>query len=230
MKTLKTFFKHQLIQPCQNLSRVLFSPPSSWLQSLSTHVKTSLLSIAVRAKLATVATLSAASSNWPKYLGYALVAFAVLTEFVCRFFDPQGGDPLAYWNAYHFLFAIRSEISTILICTGGMMLMQRNMKEKWVFMVPAAYKFGRLIWLAFASTNKEYHQLMHWSFLLIGLSASVVWFVMFDYLMELHYHKRTRPIATTEGLLEGAKEGRIDKDFAIAQSLMEIVAYKNVNR
>lgn len=224
---MKHFFNNQQpLRQCQSLSKALFSRLSSWSRSLFTHVRRSLSSVHARAKLAIRATLLASSSNWPKYLGYALVAFAVLTEFICRFFDPQGGDPLAYWNTYHYLFAIRSEISTILICTGAMLLMPRNMKEKWVLVVPCAYKFGRILWLAFVTTNEQYHQMTPFAFLLIGVAASCGWFVLFDYLMDLHFHKRQRKLDAAQGLLEAKN---LDKDFQIQHALTEIIGYKNMN-
>lgn len=213
-------------QSCQSISGGLSSRSSSLARTAFGHAKMMLSSALAHVKRGIVATLLAARTNWPKYLGYSLIAGAVLAEFTCRAFDPAGGDPLAYWNAYHYLFAIRSDISTILILTGALFLMPRNMKEKWVMIVPGTYKFGRIIWMAMVTSNEQYHALMHWSFLLIGLATSIVWFMLFDYLMALHFHKRQRKLDAAHALLSMEV---LDKDFRIQHALSEIVAYKKLN-
>lgn len=224
---MKHFFNNQqpLLQ-CRSLSRALFSRLSSLALTWFGLAKMKLSSGIVRAKLAILATLLAARSNWPKYLGYSVIAGACLAEFICRAFDPAGGDPSAYWNAYYFFHAIRGEISTILILTGALFLMPRNMKEKWVLIVPGAYKFGRILWLAFVTSNEQYHQLTPFAFLMIGVAASITWFLLFDYLMALHFHVRQRKLDAAHGLLQAEN---LDKDFRIQRALMEIVNYKKLN-
>lgn len=171
------------------------------------------------------AILLAVPSNGRQYAVVLLVVGAPLVMSVFLMFDPAGGDPSAYWNTYFFLFAIKGELFALSILSAFWLKFKQEERTRYSLFIPSTYVMGRILWLAFVTDNPGYHAIMHWSFLFLGLGTAVLWFLLFDYLMHLHYHRKAGHLCRAEGLL---KEKSIDDKYARAMALSEIMAYKNL--
>lgn len=156
------------------------------------------------------------------FIGVLLICAGPLVEVSYRLFDPNAGNVSDYWNTYHFLFAIRSDLSTIFYATGFYLLLPEFSKVKYFAIVPVAYKLARIIWMVFVSSNAQYHAFLPIHFLLYGGSASLVWFFVFEYLINLHFHKREGIRARVFGIMNTPG---IDNDTKVAIAQREITNY-----
>lgn len=176
------------------------SRSSWWPGQLLIRVKRSLSNLKpVLASRAILVTLLAGTANRKRYAGLLLLAIAVLSEVAFRFFDASAGDPQAYWNAHYFLYSAGPHISGLLTATGFFLLVHEKLRN-WAIL-PAAYKLSKIIWLSFVSSNEQLHQFIPWGFLVMGLGASILWFMSFDFLLSLHFHKREGIIARLVGIV-----------------------------
>lgn len=171
------------------------------------------------------ATLLAVTSNRKRYAGLLLLAVAFVSETAFRFFDAKAGDPLDYWNAHYFLYSAGPHISGLLTATGFFFLLHEKLRF-WA-VLPGAYKLAKIIWLAFVSTNAQLHQFVPFAFLLIGLSASLLWFMSFDYLMGLHFHKFNGSIARLMGIINSPG---IDDSSKVIHMKTELENLKSIQK
>lgn len=153
----------------------------------------------VRALRATHATLLAGVTNNWRYVGLLSLVLAPLSEVAFRFFDPKAGNPTDYWNAHYYLFSAGPHISGLLVATGFYFLLHEKVRN-WA-LLPAAYRFANILWLAYVSSNEEFHQFVPLAFIGLGLCSAVLWFMSFDFLMSLHFHKREGIIARLVGII-----------------------------
>jgi len=212
-------------QQCQSTSRLSSSWGSLW-RELFSHARTSQLNqVVVHARLAIHAILLAATSNRRTFLGLAFIASGPLIEVAYRLFNESGGDPLSYWNAYHFLFAVRSDMSTILYATGFYLLMSEFSRVKLIAIVPTAYKLARIIWMLFVTNNTQYHAFVPVQFLLYGFSIGLAWLFMFEWMMSLTFHKIAGCWNRIEGILSAPG---IDNDTRVAIAQKELETLKSL--
>lgn len=178
---------------------------SSWsllsLVALFYPLKGSPKEWAARVRRGTVATLLARAANNRNYAGLVAVALAPFAESLFRLFDSKAGGEADYWNAYFFLHATGPHFSTILIVTGFFILMPTVNRLRFAAILPVSYKMAKIIWLASITSNAGYHAFVPWSFLLMGFSTAILWFMLFDWLMSLHFHKREGTIARIIGII-----------------------------
>lgn len=167
----------------------------------------------------------AALSNSRTYTGLLLIACGPLVEVAYLAFDMSGGDPLSYWNTYYFMFAIRSDMSTILYATGFFLLMPEFSRVKLAAIIPIAYKAAKIIFMAFVTNDAQYHQHVTASFLLYGVAAGLVWLFAFDWLMTLHFHKFWGCLQRAEKVLE--MEGAFDHATARRVARKELQTAKS---
>ena len=210
---------------CQSTSR-LSSWRLSWLRVfISTFLGEKLNQLAVRARLATLATLLAGRNNPRAFAGIVLIVAGPVVKYIYLAFDVAGGDPLSYWNAHFFLHAVRGDMSVILFATGfGLLIAERN-KLRLFTLLPIAEGLGRIVWMTFVSNNTQFHAVMPWAFGLVGLAASVVWFMLFEWLMNLHFHKRAGHLARARGVLTLTD---IDDEQKVTIALRELNAYEQL--
>jgi hypothetical protein len=169
-------------------------------ERLLTRARRSLSSLLpVRVSQATLAILLAATGSRKRFAGLLLLALAFVSESAFRLFDAHGGNPEDYWNTYYFLYAVGPHISGLLTATGFFFLVHEKIRN-WAIL-PASYKLAKILWLAYVSSNEQLHQFVPWGFLVMGLTASILWFMSFDYFMSLHFHKREGIIARIIGIL-----------------------------
>lgn len=76
-----------------------------------------------------------------------------------------------------------------------------SMKLRYAVIVPMAYKFARILWLASIADDVAYHQATPWYFLLIGVAAVLLWVMLFDHLLSLHFHGFLGSLARLKGIL-----------------------------
>lgn len=104
-----------------------------------------------------------------------------------------------YSNWFYFLFVIGPHVQMIVILTGVMFLFADDDRRSLVLILPAGYEFGKLFWLTQVTSNTELHSVVPASFLIVGADVAIIYGFLFNYLMALHYHKRSRPVSTMEG-------------------------------
>lgn len=153
----------------------------------------------VRAHQATLAILLA-GSNVRAYLGIILLTVSPCAEIAYKLFDVHAGH--GYWNTYFFLYEIGPHFNVIIIATGLFFLFRTSNKLRFAVIIPVAYQFSKILWLCTVSSNEDFHRVVPWSFLIIGISVSILWFMLFDYLMTLHFHKRMGAVSRILGILE----------------------------
>lgn len=202
MKTLhrNTFSTTTQKQPCVNSN---FSSWLPWRRSglLLTRARKSLSGLLpALVKLEIPATLLAAVATPKRWTGLLLLVLAPISEVVFRLFDRSAGDPSDYWNAFYFMQSAGPHLSGLLVATAFFLLLHDKMRS-WSIL-PGAYKLSKILWLTQVSNNEQYHQFVPWGFLLLGLTASIVWFMSVDYLMSLHFHKREGIIARIIGIMD----------------------------
>lgn len=211
------FSTSNLQQPCVTSNSSSSQRLSRW-GSLLTRARKILSSLQpVRVSLAIPATLLAVTTLKKRYAGLLLLALAFASECAFRICDPHAGNPQDYWNTYYFLYAAGPHISGLLTATGFFFLVHEKIRN-WAIL-PGSYKLAKIIWLAFVSSNEQLHQFVPWGFLVMGLSASILWFMGFDYLMGLHFHKFRGAVARIVGALNApgipdAERLRIARDQA----------------
>ncbi len=187
-------------QSCQERSNSSSLPPSPrWGQSLTRARKSPSNPLTARVKLAIPATLLAAIATPKRWSGLLLLVLAPIAEVCYRLFDRSAGDPSDYWNAFYFMQSVGPHLSGLLVASAFFLLLHDRMRS-WAIL-PGAYKLAKIVWLTQVTTNEQYHQFVPWSFLLIGLCASVLWFMSIDYLLSLHFHKREGIIARILGII-----------------------------
>lgn len=147
-----------------------------------------------------LATLLAVVATPKRWTGLLLLCLAPVSEVAFRLFDRSAGDPSDYWNAFYFMQSAGPHLSGLLTATAFFLLLHDRLRT-WAIL-PGAYKLAKIIWLTQVTTNEQYHQFVPWGFLLMGLTASIVWFMTFDFLLNLHFHKREGIIARIIGILE----------------------------
>lgn len=154
----------------------------------------------VPAKLVILAIQSAGKTNRSTYYGLIILALVPFVLHAYLPFDGRAGDTTAYWNTYYFLFAVRYDVALLLCVTAAYLILpQQYHKVSILFVIFAAPYLVRIVWLPFVTSNKEFHQFAPFHMVLCGIAVTSGWFTMFDWLMNLHFHKRSRPVATMEG-------------------------------
>jgi hypothetical protein len=165
--------------------------------------KLSLLVVAIahapQETLVILAAKTKAISNYNTYVGILMISVAPCAEIVYKLFDSHEGT--GYWNTYYFLYEIGPHVSILLILFGIFLLFSKWNKMRFALIIPASYKFSKIIWLASVTNNDDFHRVVPGSFLIIGLSVSIVWFKTFDWLMKLHFHKKEGTIDRMVGSL-----------------------------
>lgn len=157
----------------------------------------------VRASLAAVTGLRVATSNYRLYVGVWLIAVvSPLASVSYQLFDRTVFEATEYYgNAYYYLFAIGPHISLLISLTGLFYLFPQFSKRKFFLAIPATYHLSKIIWLSMVDNNADFHRMLPLSIVLLGLTASLVWFCTADYLMGLQFHKQDGIMARIEGVL-----------------------------
>lgn len=157
----------------------------------------------VRASLAAVTGLRVATSNYRLYVGVWLIAVVgPLSSVSYQLFDRTVFEATEYYgNAYYYLFAISPHISLLISLTGLFYLFPQFSKRKFFLAIPATYHLSKIIWLSMVDNNADFHRMLPLSIVLLGLTASLVWFFTADYLMGLQFHKQDGIMARIEGIL-----------------------------
>lgn len=148
------------------------------------------------------------------------MAVAHVAEVSYHLFDPKAGELSDYWNAYYYLYAIGPHLSGLLTITGVYLLIPSTRKVKLFVIVPITYKLAKIIWLSCVTSNPELHRFVPWSFVVLGFTAGLVWILVFEWLMNLHYHKREGAIARIVGIMTAPGIDPVDKE-RIAQREIE---------
>ena len=176
--------------PCERSS--LFSRLlSSWalLFSLVQSRISSHLIAPVRRVI--LATQLARTTNLRNYAAAFLIAgLAPFSQVAYRLFNERSGDPSNYWNAFYFLKAVGPHLALLLCLVGAFISFPKSNKFKFVFIVPAAYAIGRIIWLSLIKDNAGFHAFTPISILIIGAAIAAISFTVFDYLMHTHFHRK----------------------------------------
>lgn len=209
---------------CQSTSKLSWSLPSSLSAWFSMLVPTSRLNqVRARVNRALAAIRPALKSNQRTFIGLLLIAVAPIVEVAYSFFTRTPVPHGSYWTTYWFLFAIRSDMSTILYATGFFLLMPEFSKAKLIAIVPVAYKTAKIIFMAFVTNDAQFHSHITFSFILYGIAIGSMWLFIAEYLVNLHFHKRSRPIATAQAVL---RSDHLDNETKIRLVLNEINTYQ----
>jgi hypothetical protein len=106
-----------------------------------------------------------------------------------------------YGNAYYFFYSVSPHISLLVCLTGVFLLFPEFSKRKFFLVIPGAYHFAKMIWLAQVDNNTDFHRMVPWSVALLGVASAVAWYCAWDYIMGLHFHKREGTIARIIGIM-----------------------------
>lgn len=176
--------------------------------SLFTRVKISLRVFLARVSQATHAILLARNNRI--YAGVLILIVSPVFEIIYKLFR-ESINVNSYWDSYYFLYAVGPHLTAIATLTGVFFLFSPSNRLRYALIIPSAYKFGKIIWLASISTNADFHRIVPGSFVLIGVSVALVWFLVFDWLMSLHFHKKEGTVARIIGILTAPN---INKELA----------------
>lgn len=205
---------------CQSTSRQSWSR-QSWRRGSSSQ---SVRKASARVYRVLAATPAALRSNNVQFAGLVLIALGPLAEIAYRFLEPTPVQSGSYWSPYWYLFAIGQDMSTILYASGFYLLIPMSSKLKYIAVVPIAYKLAKIIYiLGWVDDDTAFHGHIPAAFFLYGLATAIVWLAVFEYLITLHFHKRTGHIARVEGILSATN---IDSEKQVAIALNEIKAFK----
>jgi hypothetical protein len=163
-----------------------------------------------------------ASSNYRIYGGLLLIAVAHVSEVAYVWFDSGEGEPTDYWNTYYYLYAIGPHLSTLLTVTGFYLLFPQFSRIKIFSIIPATYKLAKILWLSCITSNPELHRFVPFSFIVLGFGAAFAWLLTFEWLMNLHYHKREGTIARILGIIS-APNIDAEQKVSIANQQIEIL-------
>lgn len=203
MKTTEAFFKQQTTEQCQSTLK-----PSSWLHSslrglLSPALKNRLSLLSARVRRALAAIPAALKSDRRRFVGILLIAVVPLIEVAYRFMDQTPIASGSYWSPYWYVFEIGRDVSMISLATAFFLLMPERDKVRFMTLVPIAYKMAKVLYILFlVNSDEAYHNFIPQSFLLVGLVVGAIWLFIAEYLINLHYHKRTRPVTTLLGAVK----------------------------
>lgn len=172
-----------------------------WLWgSLPPVLRNLLNQVRVRVSTVTRAILLASSSNYRHYVGVALIAAALPVKNMYRLLA-WTINQAAYQDPYYYFHAVRGDMAMVLVSTGFFLLMPLRSRLKYLAVIPLTEAFFRIGWMATVTSNVEYHAYIHWSSYAWGLLVAVMWLILFEYLMSLHFHKRSGSWARIEGIL-----------------------------
>jgi hypothetical protein len=202
---------------------------SYWLSVLAlwpSHVRMSLLYQLAHASRAIRATLLARQTNNRVYVGIVILALAPVCEVVYRLFKEQI-NPNAYWDTYYFLYTVGPHLNIIATLTGVFLLFPSKHKTRYIIIIPVMYKFAKIVWLSTVTNNEDFHRSVPLSYLLIGALTATAWFLIFDYLMSLHFHKKMGTVARIVGILTSPG---IDEKKAYTIARQEAINYQTLNK
>lgn len=211
----KFIFHKTNLETCENFSHSSlhrlspgrsFFPVRKKLSSLYAHVNRDSRAI-LRAALA-------ATSNGRIYMGAWMIAvLCPLAEVMYHFFDPRDYDPSGYYGGpYWYFYSIGPHVSGLLLATGFFLLMPPLSRAKYLALIPAGYRFAKILWVSQVTTNEEFHQIVPGSFILTGILIGIVWLIAFDWLMDMHFHKREGIIARIIGIMSSPGISAEDKE------------------
>lgn len=169
------FFNQQPLRSWQSTLNFYFWRLLSRLESSSPAPMTRFRQLLVLVRREIHATLTAvlkATSNKRIYLGLVLICSAWFAEEAFRLADQKAVGWSEYWNAYYFLHAIGHHAALIMVCTGVYFLFPEKSKEKIYALIPVPFKFAKIIWLAFTSTNEGFHSFWYIGLILFGVAAT----------------------------------------------------------
>lgn len=218
---MKTLFNHSITQPCEKLFCWFSSLRSSLRGSLSIQNIAQSLK-AAPAWLAILAIQTAGRTSYKALIALILIAMGPLAEHAYVVFDATAGDPsLSYWNAYYFFNAIGDDIESLLYVSGFYLMLPEFSKWKFALLIPAGYKFAHICYMPFVTSNEQFHRFGGVGFLFLGVALALWYFIFFEWLMHLHFHKREGIWRRIEGILKApgiADEQRV----AIARKEIEV--------
>lgn len=196
-------------QQCGSTSRSSYS----WLgwrrqRSLSTPArKNKLRPVIVRVSQVVATTLRAGmksiSGNRRIYAGlWLLSVIGPLAGVFYQVFDPKDFDPAGYYGGpYWYFFAICPAVSSLIMFTGWYLLASPIIgRLSYILIVPLGYYAARIIGMSMATNNEEFHYI-GWILGITGCLVSALWIFLFDFLMNLNFHKRDRAIAAIRSLI-----------------------------
>lgn len=144
-----------------------------------------------------------ATSNNRTYAGLLLIlVFAPLSGVAYLLLDPMAKDVDWYYRNYFYLFYMLSPHIHMTLTLTGVFLMFPSNRKSYFLVVPVTYHLAKIMWLPMVTTNQELNSWIPGAFWMTALLTAIIWLFMFDYLMELHYHKRTRPVTTMLGAVK----------------------------
>lgn len=106
-----------------------------------------------------------------------------------------------YGNAFYYFYSVCPYISLLLCLTGVFLLFPEFSKRKFFLLIPSTYYFSKIIWLSMVDNNADFHRIVPWSVVGLALVAALVWYFTWEWLMTLHFHKKTGHLARVEGIL-----------------------------
>lgn len=228
MKTLNGFFNLLIQQPCV-VESSFWRSLQSWLSATGQRLRSlnQKLKASVPAYRELVGVLTAIVKATSEYRTFAalilLFAVAPFSDATYTLFDQfapvitwyEGQHWFTYegvriegWyygNFYWLFYQLGPHLQMVVLLMAAFLLIPekdkagKDDKRRWMLVFAAAYPFAKILWTIQVSSDSEIRELFTWPFLLVGTLVAFYWLFAFDYLMNLHYHQRSRPVSTMEG-------------------------------
>ena len=220
---IKTFFNHNQLTTtlCEKRSfTLLFS--WQWLWALG-HSMRALMNRwsrqfvhagkGVAAGLAALPLTISSQVNRRIYVGLGLMGVvAPLSSCFYMVFDRMAFDETWYHANYFHFFLLLGPSFFILFCLmGTFLLFPQGSMRAYLLAIPAGFTIGKILWLALVTSNHEFYRVVPQSFLLHGISISLVLFITLDWFTWRKFHRedafeaRLDSLATNADHFEDAK-------------------------
>lgn len=219
---------YQKTQPqCENLKfgSSLFLP---FWQSL-TQLRKQITLVYLDARAGLIA-YTKATSNSRTYCGlFILLVAAPLSAVGYQLFPKNTFDITWYYvNNFYLFMVLCPHISLLLTLTGVFLILPEHSKRGYFLILPAGYHIAKIIWLSLANSNDELNTVVPLSFLLIGVLFSCIWLFTFDWLMNLHFHKREGSNCRIYGIIDLNIEKELSDEVAMSALRKEREGLKKI--
>lgn len=190
---------NQKLTSCEKSYFLLRLP--SWFLPLFSPVKSRISSQVIAPVSRVIHAIQLASeTNLRYYVAALLIAgLAPFSQVVYQFFNEHEGT--GYWNTFYFLKSIGTHTCILFLLAGVFIAWPTSHKFKYVVIVPSAFSLSRIIWYASVTDNAGHNAFTPIGILILGTAICSVAYVVFDFLMWLHFHFTQGKLKRAEGVL-----------------------------